>query len=520
MEMKSRQDGNNTIPVFLLLLLVCTAFAIRFKGIWFGYPLPVHPDEPVLVENALRMINTGDLNPHFFRYPTLNIYIQALIYQVIQFSGYIFLDKSPVEIPIIWYYLVGRTFNVFISVLTIVITYSIGRRLFSPLAGLVAAFFVSFSYLHIVNSYLITTDTSVAFWASLAALMAVMVYTNGKSAKYYLLAGIFVGLAVNSKYTAFVSIAPLLIVHYMQSRESRKWFDKNLILCLIAVPVAFFITTPYVILDFNRFIADILYEARHYAKGHAGAESFTSTSYYLYARSLIRDGYGPIPMVFSGLGLLWLLRKAPWKAAVIASIPVLIYLFVGRYKVFFPRNLVVAVPFLALLGGAFVFFIHQAALKKFLFLSKPGGRVVSCLILAAVLSAGVWQQTVHAVSHIRMITLPDTRWVSLKWIEKNIPAGSRIGREHYTPPVERYTDKFDTVYLGFVAVVESPLALRNLDYMIVSSGDYGRYLWQQDRYPAESKAYLKFFATHHLIKEFIPDQETLGGPRISIYKMR
>ena len=109
---------------------------------------------------------------------------------------------------------------------------------------------------------------------------------------------------------------------------------------------------------------------------------------------------------------------------------------------------------------------------------------------------------------------------SLKWIENHLPPGSRIGREHYTLSVEKYTSEFDAVYFGYIVIVKNPLAARNLDYLILSSLDYGRFLLQQDRYPDEAQAYVEFFASHELVKEFLPDQEKLGGPKISIYKMR
>jgi len=351
-------------------------------------------------------------------------------------------------------------------------------------------------------------------------LMAVLIFTDGKQTKYYLLGGIFVGLAINSKYTAFLSVAPLLITHYMRSRDTEELIDKNILLCLAVIPVAFLVTSPYVLLEFNRFMADLIYEARHYAAGHVGAESQTATSYFLYGKYLFTKGYGVIPIIFSGLGLIWLFRRDPWKAAVIAAFPLLLYLFVGRYRVFFPRNLVATLPFLSLLSGAFVCFTYKAAMEKLPLPSKAGRTIVVNIVLVMVLSGSVWQQTGFAVDHIEKITLPDTRWVSLKWVEKNLPPGSRIGREHYTPPIEKYTGKFDAVYLGFIVLVESPHAVRGLDYLILSSGDYGRYLWQKDRYPEEFRAYIDFFENNELIKEFIPDDENLGGPRISIYKMR
>ena len=143
MKMTALVDRNNIVSLLWLLLIACVAFILRIKGVWFGYPLPVHPDEPKLVETALGMIETGDLNPHFFHYPTLNIYLQASLYKLIQLVGRI-LGISPSDIPIMWYYIFGRTFNVCLSVLTIIITFMIGKRLVSSFAGLLAALFLHF----------------------------------------------------------------------------------------------------------------------------------------------------------------------------------------------------------------------------------------------------------------------------------------------------------------------------------------------------------------------------------------
>ena len=97
---------------------------------------------------------------------------------------------------------------------------------------------------------------------------------------------------------------------------------------------------------------------------------------------------------------------------------------------------------------------------------------------------------------------------------------SRIGREHYTPPIEQYSDKFLTEYLGHRAVAVKPDVVMTLDYMLVSSGDYNRFITEPNKYPDESMTYRKFFEQHELVKEFIPDGKTLTGPRIDIYKIR
>ena len=191
---------------YLILIIIILAFFIRFKGIWFGYPLPLHPDEPVIVENALRMLATGDINPHFFNYPTLPIYLQTGVYSFVNLIIKIFFDTPVNEIREINYYLSGRLFNVLLSTITIYIIYEIGRLLVDPVAGLASACFIGASFLHISNSFTVTVDSSVAFWLSLSTLMAVLIYIKGKKNLYYLLGGIFVGLAISSKYISFMII--------------------------------------------------------------------------------------------------------------------------------------------------------------------------------------------------------------------------------------------------------------------------------------------------------------------------
>jgi hypothetical protein len=55
--------------------------------------------------------------------------------------------------------------------------------------------------------------------------------------------------------------------------------------------------------------------------------------------------------------------------------------------------------------------------------------------------------------------------------------------------------------------------------MIVSSRDSGRFQNSASKYPKEVWIYNSFFKNNQLIYELIPDGITLGGPKISIYKV-
>ena len=259
------------------------------------------------------MLATGDINPHFFNYPTLNIYLQTGVYSFVNLINQIFFDTPVYEIREINYYLSGRLFNVLLSTITIYIVYEIGRRLVDPVAGLASACFIGASFLHITNSFTVTVDSSVALWLSLSTLMAVLIYTKGKKNFYYLLGGIFVGLAISSKYISYVGVAPVLVAHYKASCTDKHFFDTNIFIYLLVIPTAFFITSPYVVLDYKPFFEALRYESHHYRTGHLGSEASGNTSFYLYGKYLTTKGYGFLPILFSSFGLIWLFKKIPGK---------------------------------------------------------------------------------------------------------------------------------------------------------------------------------------------------------------
>jgi 4-amino-4-deoxy-L-arabinose transferase-like glycosyltransferase len=207
-----------------------------------------------MVHAALTMIITGDLNPHNFQYPSLNIYLQALLFFVLQLPATLFgVQLFPSQL--IDFHVYARIMNVIFSTATIYAVYEIGRRLFNVWTGLAAMCFLTASSLHVENSYYATVDTTTAFWPTIACLMAVMIYTknNGRKTSYYIVGGVCVGLAVSSKYTAFLAFLPILLAHVYRARKNKTGSTRILFQACWQFPSAF-ITTPYALLDYNTFL--------------------------------------------------------------------------------------------------------------------------------------------------------------------------------------------------------------------------------------------------------------------------
>jgi hypothetical protein len=84
---------------WLLGGIVLLAISIRAWGIDFGLPYLYHPDEPVPVGIAQTMFKTGDLNPHFFHWPSMIFYLNAAAYIPYYFAGKLMgVFSSPSDI--------------------------------------------------------------------------------------------------------------------------------------------------------------------------------------------------------------------------------------------------------------------------------------------------------------------------------------------------------------------------------------------------------------------------------------
>ena len=61
-----------------LIGILLLAFFVRVWGNKFGLPQLYYWDEPTVVNRAIRF-GSGDLNPHFFYYPALYMYVLFIV---------------------------------------------------------------------------------------------------------------------------------------------------------------------------------------------------------------------------------------------------------------------------------------------------------------------------------------------------------------------------------------------------------------------------------------------------------
>ena len=126
-----------------LAVIVLFGAALRFVPIWFGLPFAdARPDETVALGLA-NSVRGGDLNPHFFHWPSLTIYVFAALNAAASAirralnvdPGSTFADQV----------VVARAFVAGAGTLTLVVLFRMARRMANTTTGLLAAFFLAVS---------------------------------------------------------------------------------------------------------------------------------------------------------------------------------------------------------------------------------------------------------------------------------------------------------------------------------------------------------------------------------------
>ncbi len=412
-----------------LSLLVLVGFALRTWGIAFGLPNSnCRPDESTLVHKALS-IGGGDLNPHFFNYPSFHFYVLTACYGAYYLAGsaaglFVGTDdflRSFMSDPSPWY-LLGRYLTATLGAVSLIPVFLIGRQLGGPRAGFLGVVFLSIAFLHVRDSHFLTVDIPATAHLLFGALFALR-YAKSESIRDLVVAALFIGLSASTKYNTLVLGGPILLISvlsrppvYCQWRRFG-WAASILVL-------AFLSTSPYIILDYGTSLKDIAYERSHFSAGHLGGLDLgTGWVYHLTTTLPIALGW---PLFAAAvIGSAWqLLRGRVEDRALVWG--VLTYFAVaGSGRSVFMRYALPMVPFLCL-GAARIVGVATERIR-WPWLS----------LMTAVLVAPTVYSTVR---HNHLLANPDTRLEAAAWIEKNVPDKSRIalvGSEYGYPKLRR-----------------------------------------------------------------------------------
>jgi YYY domain-containing protein len=379
---KHRDWLDNLILVTLVLSLI-VGFALRtYRMDWDrGHVYLFHPDERALAYSAIANISfpippdlakllrpDSPLNPHFFNYGNLPMYLTRAGAHVLSFA-----IKNAWTNENLW--MAGRGLSAIFDILTILIAYRLGRKLYGRRVGLLAALLGSFTVMHIQLSHFLTVDTFLTTFITLGMYFSIDIVRKG-SLKAGLMMGVALGLAMGTK----VSVAPLLISVVVAwglwalrgssdtaTRDRREGFSSGdrlskailgVLVAVLAAAVCFVATMPYAIIDWTNFIRSVDEQSRMVR----GIADYPYTRQYLYTPVFLYQiwhtavwGMGlPLGVVayagFVFVTLRTLMRRRSEEIVLLSW--VLVYFFInGIFQVKFMRYMLPLFPFLAIMGS-------------------------------------------------------------------------------------------------------------------------------------------------------------------------
>ena len=418
-----------------LSVVLVVAFALRLWGIKQGLPYVYDVDEyGHFVPQAVAMFHHG-LNPHYFINPPALTYFLHVVFGV--WFGVLFGVLRSGSHPSIArefalhpdrFFLVARVTVALLGTASVWLLYLVGARLFNRALGLLASTVMAVAFLPVFYGHLALNDAPTLLPLTLSLLGAAGVLRRGRMLDY-LLAGVGLGLAAATKYTAGVMILPLLAAGVAQYRDGAREHRRDVAIgtgvALVAALAAYLIANPYSLLDFHAFRAELEVQSSYTEQSRAswiGGPQQGSFVYYLWSFTW---GLGWIPALaaLGGAVTIWRRdRRVGWMLVPVAVLYLLFLSLQGRY---FGRWLLPIFPVACLLAASF-------ALELVSWATRRVPRLDTAFVVLAVIALVV-QGAVYSIHSGLVLSRPDTRNLTRTWAVEHIPAGAKIVLEPAVP---------------------------------------------------------------------------------------
>ncbi len=394
---------------------------------------PFGGDERYVVLHALKF-GTGDLNPRFFDWPASPLfYLTFLAYGLLFVGGRLTGSYAGAESFALEYlasprifYLVPRLISAGSGFACAPVVARSGGLLSSRHAGLAAAILLLATPIHWARSREGLADVPMTLFVSAALYFSARIVKEEEPRiRLYLQAGGMVGLAAAMKYHG--ALAGLFVASAQVYRDFRRPLlpsvaralaDPKLVTAGATSLLVFLMVTPFALLDFGTFRADLAFQFNHQrVLGHAGTTSGPLSAAIL---SKLPDavGFPTFALAWAGLGI-GLIRFRKYGALLCLSLPVIVT-GIGLFtlsKVQFPHYLLPVLPCLCLVAGIAIEAASELAARS------EKTRLATVVALAiALASPNLWRETRSAWAQ----RLPDTGGAVIAWVHGNCPPDTQI----------------------------------------------------------------------------------------------
>jgi 4-amino-4-deoxy-L-arabinose transferase-like glycosyltransferase len=377
--------------------------------------------------------------------------------------------------------LVGRVLAALADTVTIGLVYLLGRRLYGPVAGLLASALLALAVLHIQSAHFFISDPFLAT-AVVAAVYWMVRRVDSGRLRDSAISGVLIGLAVGAKFSAIMLVLPLALVLVWHRRAPTavrggafrrtlargwRWLRRpagEMALALGVALIVFALTNPFALLDntcrstvqgltipliniqvgpitnHSCYLENIVTQSAM-VRGDPRIPftlQYVGTPAYLYfIDQMVLWGLG-VPLAAAAFGgLVWALWRLgqrrsvhPAGEAVVLAWAVPFFLVTGWFQVKFLRYLLPLTPFLIVMAAGMLVHagrhVARAGQEPAPERRRDGILRAGATILVVALTA-LW-----ALAFVDLYTVQEHPWITAsRWIRENVPANSVVATEHW-----------------------------------------------------------------------------------------
>lgn len=520
----------------ILVLLVLMGFLLR---IWGTAGIYVRPDDHEQIGYAKTAYH--QYFQHYLSYPVFYQYVGGYILKGI---NYVFHFLGTVEkgykkefnydeIAIIM-----RILSALYGAVSIYLTYLVARNVFDEKTAVLSSFFLTFSFFHVLMGHTALLDPQMGFFALLAFFFITGILKNGRTYNY-ILAGLFTGFSIASKYNAVFIVFPLVLAHILAFKEiKRPWKIINLkiIVSGIFTVIGFLVGNPPVWLNFKSWFAyfkqiPIILKPDPWMVEFKNLSFIDWIRYNKFTSALNNINYSIKSVLFILLitGFIFLLLKLKKETILIFSFPLIyILLGLGIYDISRPRDHYVLIPFYLIISAKGFTEISDLIKKRI------GSKILYKTLFFLLLIIVSYQSLKSSWEILYLFRERDTLEFSEDWVYENIPPKTWNTYELYTPfmymPASvwkygyifpyRYHHNFYFILGRWLGEEPFEHLRKTSRFVYTSSTNSNRFKGVEKFYKKEVNFYNKINREFKILKEFSLKEIEAKNPDIFIFSVK
>lgn len=470
--------------ILILGILIFFAFGLRLYGVNWDQGFHLHPDERMLIMVAERIHFFDQLNPQFFNYGSLPIYLLKIGAEIINKTNY----QQMLSI--------GRNLSIIFDLITILLIYKLSFFLLKEKKiAFFSSLFYSIAFFPIQNSHFFISDVFLTSFTTALVYSLIKFLKASPRKKSFLtriaLLGLIFGAMLATKITALVFYPLIIIILLLKKLKNQRSFSlidklRLIVVFHLSFFLFFFIFMPYAFLDYKNFLKDISLQIKMnndpyifpYTLQYVG-----TFPYLYYLKNIFFWGLGPVISVLCILGFIEVIKKLSnkviwqnqkssitnYQLLIIVIFYLFYFLIIGRSAVKFMRYMLPVYPFLTIMAG---YGLYQIQNSKFKIIKKTFNFLPVFLSFSFLLLTLIW-----TLMFISIYSQTHTRISATDWILKNIQDGSTLAVEHWDDRLPIYGG--ERYYFLEMTLYDQPddkvkwqilnKKLKQADYIIIAS---------------------------------------------------